>query len=227
VVAGATLEIPGQPVMLPDGRVSLDALVLRASQDGEAVELVVGEIKSYPDRGGHTEAADLATTRAQAGVYLHALRLVIADRGLDHALTSSNVGLIVLTRAGTNEPSVRAAEDLEFQARRAERGFRQMRSAAQAIQPFDPADSETGIARVVAADTEFHSDCLSFCDRAPGCRERALRAGSAAVLGDEVANFLGAVPLQRAIALLDGDGPANDTERDLVNRLRVAGGQRP
>lgn len=225
VVAGATLEIPGQPVMLPDGRVSLDALVLRPSQDGGSVELVIGEIKSYPDRGGYTEAADLATTRAQAGVYLHALRLVIADRGLDGALTTSSLGFIVLTRAGTNEPSVRGREDLAFQARRAERGFRRMRAAAQAIQPFDPTDSDAGIAHVAGAGTDFHPDCISFCDRAAGCRERSLREGCAAALGDEVADFLGAVPLKRAIALLEGDGPANDTERDLAKRLHLAGGQ--
>jgi hypothetical protein len=222
VVAGATLEIPGQPVMLPDGRVSIDALVLRPAPEGERIELVIGEIKSYPDRGGYTEAADLATTRAQAGVYLHALRLVIDDLGLEDALTTSKLGFIVLTRAGTNEPSVRAKEDLEFQARRAERGFRRMRAAAEAIQPFDPEDQQAGIAHVVAATTDFHPDCLSFCDRAAGCRARAEADGRPSVLGDDVADFLGAVPLPRAIALLEGDRPANDTEEDLVHRMHVS-----
>ena len=31
---------------------------------------MVGEIKTYPDRGGHTDGGELAQARAQAGVYI-------------------------------------------------------------------------------------------------------------------------------------------------------------
>ena len=33
VVAAATLQVPGQPVMLPEGKVAIDALVLRPSEE--------------------------------------------------------------------------------------------------------------------------------------------------------------------------------------------------
>jgi hypothetical protein len=39
-------------------------------------------------------------------------------------------GFLVLTRPGSNVPSVRAHEDLHFQAERAERAFERLREAA-------------------------------------------------------------------------------------------------
>jgi hypothetical protein len=60
--------------MLPHATLSIDAVAVRASSG--SVSLVVGEVKVYPDRGGYTDEAQLATSRAQAGVYVHGLRLV-------------------------------------------------------------------------------------------------------------------------------------------------------
>lgn len=224
-VASATLKVPGQPVMLPDGVVAIDALVLRQdAADPARVELVIGEIKTYPDRAGHTEAADLATSRAQAGVYLHALRLVLDELGLSDRVQASSRGFLVLTRIGRNEPSVRAGEDLEFQARRAKRGFVRLRRAAEGLQPFNQADKEAGIKAVREAGTAYRPDCLNFCDRAPGCRKLAEAAGEPVILGDDVRRFLGDVPLPRALELLHGAKPSNPTEEDLAERIRATAG---
>lgn len=225
VVASATLKVPGQPVMLPDGVVAIDALVLRRyASDPSVVELVIGEIKTYPDRAGYTEAADLATSRAQAGVYLHALRLVLDELGLSDRVRASSRGFLVLTRIGRNEPSVRAGEDLEFQARRAKRGFVRLRRAAETLQPFDQQDTDAGIKAVREAGTAYRPDCLNFCDRAPGCRKLGEAAGDSVVLGDDVRRFLGDVSLPRALELLHGARPANPTEEDLAERMRATAG---
>lgn len=222
VVASATLRVPGQPVMLPDGVVAIDALVLRAAPDDARIELVIGEIKTYPDRAGYTEPDDLATSRAQAGVYLHALRLVVTEMGLADSLVISTTGFLVLTRTGRNDPSVRADEDLEFQARRAERGFVRLRQAADQLTPFDASDEDNAIRIVQDAATAYRASCLSFCDRAIGCRRQAELTGDPSVLGEDVKRFLGATPLPRTLELLGGSKPRNATETDLADRLRAA-----
>lgn len=222
LVASATLEIPGQPVMLPDGILAIDALVLRAK--GKLVELVIGEIKTYPDRAGHTDPADLATSRAQAGLYLHALTLLIDQLGLSDRLSISSTGFLVLTKTGRNDPSIRPNEDLQWQARRAKRGFVHLRAAAEKLDPFDPADEESGIKAVLAADTCYRSSCLGFCDRAVGCRRAAEANGDPSVLGDDVKRFLGPTLLPRAIELLHGAKPATAAEEDLTQRMHDAGG---
>jgi hypothetical protein len=225
IVASATLRVPGQPVMLPEGVVAIDALVLRAADDDARIEAVIGEIKTYPDRAGYTEAADLGTSRAQAGVYLHALRLVLEELALSDRVVAPSDGFLVLTRTGRNDPSIRAGEDLEFQARRAERGFVRLRAAAEHLTPFDSDDEQKGITTVLEGETTYRPSCLNFCDRAAGCRKKAESDGDSALLGDDVKRFLGVTKLPRAVALLRGAEPANDTERDLAERLRGALGR--
>ena len=62
VVAGPTLRIP-RGVMLPEAVLIIDVLAVRADRDPP--ELIVGEVKTYPDRGGHTSASELAVARAK------------------------------------------------------------------------------------------------------------------------------------------------------------------
>lgn len=63
--------------------------------------LAVGEIKTYPDRAGYTDSGELATARAQAGVCVHGLRLVIEELGLSTALDVATEGFLILTRPGS------------------------------------------------------------------------------------------------------------------------------
>ena len=59
---------------MPEAVLIIDVLAVRI--DGERPELIVGEVKTYPDRGGHTDSHELALARAQAGIYVHALDVV-------------------------------------------------------------------------------------------------------------------------------------------------------
>lgn len=219
IIASATMEIPGQPVMLPDGLLVIDALLLRPAEDGERAELAVGEIKTYPYRAGYTDSAELATARGQAGVYLHALELFLGELGISDDLVLSPRGAIVLSLSGQNRPVVLADEDLTFQDKRAVRGFARLREAAAAVTPFDPEDEEKGIAEVLAADTDYGPGCLSFCDMAPRCRLAAFEAGDAVVLGEDVKRLLGDVTIQRAVELLEGAEPDGPREAELAARL--------
>lgn len=214
LVAGATVRVPGG-VMLPEAILVLDVLVVR--HDLSPVRLIVGEIKTYPDRAGYTDPTELATARAQAGVYVHGLDLVIAELGLTSHFDVAREGFLVLSRPGFNQPSIRAGEDLRYQAERAKRGFELLRKAAAVLPSLQ---QEQRIATVIAADTHYCESCIAFCDRAEVCRELALRAGSGAILGDDVARFLGPVTLDRALELMAGANPATPFEEDLARRIR-------
>ncbi len=214
LVAGATVRIPGG-VMLPEALLVLDALVIR--HDEAPRGLIVGEIKTYPDRGGYTDARELATARAQAGVYVHGLDLVLIDLGIAESFTVFRNGFLILTRPGFNQPSVRAGEDLRYQAERAKRGFELLRVAAERL---PPPDGERRLDAVCEADMDYSETCVSFCDRADTCRDKALERGDGAVLGDDVARFLGSVPLQRALELMNGATPVSPAEQDLARRIK-------
>jgi hypothetical protein len=217
IIAAATICIP-ERVMLPEAILIIDVLAVRWDPSAKRPELVIGEVKTYPDRGGHTDSAELATARAQAGVYLHGLEVTLASMGLADKFTVSRKGFLVLTRPGSNSPSIRANEDLKYQAMRAERGFNQLEAAANvAVKEHGVASIQT----VLSAPTAYESACIGFCDRASTCFKRAMDAGNATILGEDVARFLGSVNLNRAMELLDGDKPRTEAERDLTERLHA------
>lgn len=216
LVAGATVTIPGK-LMLPEAMLIIDALVIRA---GSGVrEALVGEVKTFPDRAGYTDAKELATARAQAGVYVHGLRLVLAELGVQDRLSVSSRGFLVFTRPGYNMPSVRADEDLHWQAERARRGFEKLHRVAELEVPAVPEDHLDRLRAVTAAPTNYSETCTAFCDRASLCRAAGLKIGHAAVLGDAMVQFLAGVNLHRAVELLAGAKPKGDVEVDLLRRL--------
>lgn len=213
IVAAATIRIP-ERVMLPEAILVIDVLVVRWDSVAKRPELMVGEVKTYPDRGGHTDTGELATARAQAGVYVHGLDVTLAAMGLADRIGVSRKGFLVLSRPGSNFPSVRANEDLRYQAMRAERGFAQLERAADSIR-----EGTASVEAICSAPTAYESACISFCDRASMCFKRALDAGNAVVLGEDVARFLGSVSLTRAMELLDGAEPQDEVERDVLAQL--------
>lgn len=214
LVAGATVVVPGG-VMLPEALLVIDALVVTAQETN--VNLAVGEIKTYPDRGGHTDSAELATARAQAGVYVHGTRLVLAHLKLADRLHVSDRGFLVLSKPGWNSPSVRGGEDFRYQTKRAERGFARLRQVAELISAA--ADDEAKIGAVRASGTTYRESCISFCDRAQHCHQLSISAGHPSALGEDMARLLGPVSLTRAVEILSGAEPATNDESLLLEHL--------
>lgn len=218
IVAAPMIRIP-KGVILPEALLIIDAVTV-VEQDGIAL-VTVGEVKVFPDRGGHTDPHQLATARAQAGVYRHALELTVAALGLAHRVAVARTGFLVFTWPGSNSPSVRAGEDLTYQAIRASRGFDRLEAVARSVVRDDDfrSDEPGLVQRVVDADTDYSEACLGFCDLAPRCHQRALAAGNPIVLGDEVKRFLGDTTIDRAIDLLNGALPTSEREADLQRQL--------
>ena len=124
------IRIP-KGVILPEALLIVDAVTV-VERDGVA-RVTVGEVKVFADRGGHTDPQQLATARAQAGVYQHAFELAVDGLGLDGAVEVAPDGFLVFTWPGSNSPAVRPAEELTYQAIRAERGFQRLEEVAQSL----------------------------------------------------------------------------------------------
>lgn len=224
VVSSATVRIP-KGVMLPEATLIIDAITI-TWHEGRPV-ISVGEIKTYSDRGGHTSRGDLAVARAQMGLYVHALQLVAETLGIHDRIVIANRGFLVLTFPGSNVPSVRIGEDLRYQVERARRGFDLLEKSAAALPELfgDDRDDENRddhhlVDVVLQAPTAFGDQCLSFCERADACFERALNDGDGAVLGDDVARFLNGLSLHRADELMGGDQPRSEAEYDFLRRMQ-------
>lgn len=218
IVAGPMIRIP-KGVILPEALLIIDVATVTVN-DGRPL-VTVGEVKVFPDRGGHTEPQQLSSARAQAGLYRHALELAVASLGLADDIDINPNGFLVFTWPGSNSPTVRAEEDLTYQAIRASRGFERLEEVAQEIVRDDDfaADDPTLIQRVLDAPTDYAEACLGFCDLAPRCHQQALDSDDAILLGNDVRRVLGDTTLTRAIELLDGAEPASDRERDLQRQL--------
>lgn len=219
IVAAPMIKIP-KGVILPEALLIIDAVTVTAGVDGRAC-ITVGEVKVFPDRGGHTDPQQLASARAQAGIYEHALRLAVAALGFADELQIATHGFLVFTWPGSNSPSVRAGEDLTYQAIRAERGFDRLEQVALGLVRDDDfsADNPALVQRVLEAPTDYSEACLSFCDLAPRCHATALQADAPIVLGGEVARLLGETTVSRALELMAGLDPADDREADLQRQL--------
>jgi hypothetical protein len=169
-VSSLTVRIP-RGVMLPEATLIIDVLSVQ-TVEGKAV-IAVGEIKTYADQGGHTHRSDLATARAQMGLYIHALEITLEDLGLADAVSVSLQGFLILTYPGTNQPSVRSGEDLRYQLERARRGFELMEESALlldgAFGDGDDTDEASLLDLVLSAPTYFQDSCITFCERADAC----------------------------------------------------------
>ncbi len=220
VVSSLTVRIP-RGIMLPEAILIIDVLAVQTS--GSMPVIAVGEIKTYADQGGHTGRHDLASARAQMGLYVHALDVTLAGLGLADRIHVSRTGFLVLTYPGSNQPSVRSGEDLTYQLARAERGFELMEESAHLLDgqygSGDDDDPDSLLDLVSHADTYFQDSCLTFCERAEYCYDRALEGGRGVVLGDDVEKFLNGVTLSRVDELLAGVMPATRAESDLLARL--------
>ena len=221
IVAAPMIRIP-RGVILPEALLIIDVVTVLPSGGGRT-RITVGEVKVFPDRGGHTDPQQLASARAQAGLYRHAFELTVSSMGLAERVEVAADGFLVFTWPGSNSPSVRAGEDLTYQAIRAERGFHRLEAVALSVvrdEDFS-ADNPSLIRRLLEAETDYSESCLSFCDLAPRCHQHAVEADEPVILGSEVARVLGDTTLTRAIELLNGAEPEGSREADLQRQLHV------
>jgi len=219
IIAGLALRIP-KGVMLPEATLIIDVAIITKNADSFTIK--VGEIKVFPDRGGHTDPGEIATARAQAGVYQHALKLTVESLKLKNPPIVDTKGFLVFTWPGTNSPVIRPNEDLTFQALRAEQGFERLDEIAVRL-VNEKADADSGLDSlewVLHSKTEYREACWSFCDLAARCQDLAIADDRGIILGREAARNLGSIKVGRAIELMDGATPKTDFEVSLQTQLQ-------
>lgn len=214
LLVGVTIRIPGGG-MLPEAILVIDALVILKESENK-FQVIVGEIKSFPDKEGYTDGSDLSSARAQAGIYVHGLRVFFNECKLKVKLEVSEKGFLVFSITGSNFPSARVNEDLKYQAERAKRGFQQLQIVADEIISLGDEDIDN---RIMHSSTQYNPKCFQFCDRAPKCLEKAYADSNPIVLGEDVAKFVGEIKLTRVIELLEGKKAVDLTESDFLERF--------
>jgi len=217
IVAGLSVRIP-KGVMLPEATLIIDAALVTRINDSYLIR--VGEIKVFPDRGGHTDPGEISTARAQAGVYQHALSLAVKALNLENPPVVDTTGFLVFTWPGSNSPVIRPNEDLTFQALRAEQGFENLDDIAQNLIQNKPKDVSDHFEWVSHSRTEYRESCWGFCDLAARCQDIAIAEDRAIILGRDAARALGTVTVTRAVELMEGSIALTDFEKSLQSQLQ-------
>lgn len=221
VVAGPVVKIPGSEILLPEALLIIDVLVVKKYPD--TYECTIGEVKTYPDRSGYTDNGNLATARAQAGMYVHALECVIQELQVQDILTVNKFGFLVLSKPGSLLPSIRVNEDLRYMAKRTRSGFEKLRKIADQFPQTinDQSSSEL----IQKADKNYRDDCLKFCDLAPHCREKAEEAGLPSILGHQMEQYTHGLNLHDILELIEEKRlPKNQAEEEFLQRYISSGG---
>jgi hypothetical protein len=218
-----TVAVLGTPY-----EVEPDALV--ASQ-GDAGYRVV-EIKSYPDRGGKTDPADVRGACRQAAVGVVALRQALVRLGIAGEAEVEGLvppaGDLVLRLAGSFVPTLRpmTLEGEVFSLARALKDTMGDLAAVEAILAEIGEAAALDCPEVLdAVPNHYVEGCREHCALAPRCKAEAAAKGDPALLGGPAREALApAGSLGRALELLEGNGAAPRTpeEAALAERLREA-----
>lgn len=225
LVSGLVIKL-AKGVMLPEAKLILDCLVAKwvEEENHSYWQLKVGEIKIFPDRGGYTDPNQIASARAQAGVYKHALDQWVLENKVQKSFLIDEKGFLVFTWPGSNFPVVRPNEDLRGQAERARAGFDRMDHIGSQVINAKLGDyrPEEYLDWVAHSKTNFREACWEFCDLAQRCQDQALSDGRGIFLGSDTSKVLGTVSMNRTLELVNGAQPNSEFEESLVSQLLEA-----
>lgn len=186
----------------------------------------VGVIKSYADRGGKTDKADIRAACREAAVGTLALRQHLESRGDDPGRAGDRIDM-VLRAPGSFVPRLFASVRAESEIASLVRALSTAPANLDEIEQLVPAGGTFADPRVIdQIPNNYQSNCKEHCALWERCRAQALAAGEPTILGDAAAEQLAAAgSITRALDLLDGRGrpPDNRAEAALATELRAAG----
>lgn len=184
----------------------------------------VGTIKSYADRGGKTNTADLRAACREASVGTLALRQYLVSLGYLVELAADRVDM-VLKAPGSFNPrltTMRAESELASLIRALAAAPSDLDQIEQMLTSGASLATPEGIE---ALPNHYRSNCKEHCALWQHCRAQAQAQGNAIILGDQAAEQLAAAgTLNRALDLLNGNGrpPDNRAEAVLAAELQAA-----
>jgi hypothetical protein len=184
------------------------------------------EVKSYPDRAGKTDAADVRSACRQAAVSVVALRGAARDVNLrDVDLAVPAAGDLVLRVPGGMRATLRAmtllseVASLERALGEAPRNLDELE--AMLVQGAT-LDNPLTLDQIPAS---YRASCKEHCALAGKCKQQACAAGEPAIIGDMARELLApAGTVTRALDLMNGRGapPRTAEESALAEQLQEA-----
>jgi len=189
------------------------------------------EVKSYPDRAGKTNAADIRSACRQAAVAVIGLRHAVEQLRLgDPRQLVPAAADLVLRRPGSFRPTLRPmtlageVHSLERALDEAPRNLEELEALIDAITPGASLDE----AEVLdAVPPNYVEACREHCALAPKCKQAAAACGDPVLIGSQAREELAAAgSLGRAVDLLRGRAqPRTAEERALQARLQQSLGE--
>lgn len=205
----------------PESTLEIDILVAIPSGEGRH-ELILGEVKVYPDKGGRTDRVQISGARSQLGLYAHIMREWLPTLGGIENTEYLGRGFFVLSDPATQKPVLSALENMDEQESRA-------RTAIAAINELNfehlqqESDASKRLEAISALDVNFNESCWGRCAMAEVCFAQVRMADSTQVLGTKIHQQLGDITLSTAVALADGQlKPSEPLELDLAERFADA-----
>jgi hypothetical protein len=183
----------------------------------------VGVLKSYADRGGKTDPADLRAACRQAAVGVAALRQLVAGFGAASALAAAQCDLILKVTGFFLSTLQRMAIIGEVDS--IERALADAPASLDEIEALVPAwASLSDPAALVAIPSRYHSNCREHCALWTHCREQAIATSNPALLGEHASEYLApAGSIARAIELMkSAPGTTPRTEAEAVVQAEIA-----
>lgn len=206
------LEFGGVPQAI-----ELDYLV---ASDADAFYRV-GVLKSYADRGGKTDPADLRAACRQAAVGVVALRQQLHAMGADPTVTTARCDLI-LKVTGFFLPTLHQMA-IVGEADSVERALADAPAGLAEVEALLPHwGSLSDPATLVSIPFRYHSNCREHCALWTQCREQSLAASSPALLGEHASEYLApAGSIVRAIDLMKGMGVIPRTQAEAALQVEL------
>jgi len=208
------------PIRLADDGV---VAVLRADAlvaPDAAHAYMIGEIKSFPALHHNTDTKDVQAAAAQAGVYAVAQEERLRHLGL--AAEVPRMGILILKSVGSLNaaPTMQPIErDIDFARRMLAQRPRTLAEVSAILGPGEGLDKAENILKL---PRNFIGACRSFCPMAKVCQNLAVAEGHPASVSSNLAELIGHMKTDRAVALLKGAPAANDEEADVQQRLLAA-----
>jgi hypothetical protein len=185
----------------------------------------VGEMKSYPDRDGKTDAADIRGACRQAAVGVVGLRQTVRalSAGTDvHPIAACD---LILRVTGMFTPTLRQMT-IAGEVDSIERALAEAPTSLNELEAMLPRGTALDDPNMLSSiPNNYRSACKEYCAMWAHCRGQALAASDPVILGDMAAEQLAAAgSVERALDLMNGVGrpPRNAAEAALAAQLRLA-----
>lgn len=186
----------------------------------------VGELKSYADRGGKTDTADVRSASRQAGVGVVGLRQWLALKGVGkpEILVPASADL-VLKVTGFFLPTLRR-QAITGEIDSVLRAIADAPANLDELEALLPAGASLDSPAVLeTVPNNYRPSCKEHCALWEHCRSRARSNSQPIILGDHAAEKLASAgSIDRAIELMSGKGapPRNAAETALAAELKAS-----